>query len=241
MTESELVFLAAAGTAVLIGTVVQSSVGLGLGLTAAPVVAMLDPTLMPGTLLVLTAVLPLFTVGAEWRHADLRGISWALAGRLVGTVGGVWVVALATPDTLGLWVGVGVLLAVAASLTTLRLRPTPATLSVAGVISGVMGTATSIGGPPVALVYQHEEGPRIRATLGTYFFVGVLLSLAALAVGGQLGLREVATGAALIPFLVAGFLLSRPLRSMLGGQRLRIALLAVVAVSGSTLVLRALV
>ena len=240
MTESELVFLAAAGTAVLIGTVVQSSVGLGLGLTAAPVVAMLDPTLMPGTLLVLTAVLPLFTVGAEWRHADLRGISWALAGRLVGTVGGVWVVALATPDTLGLWVGVGVLSRWPRAHHT-GCAPTPATLSVAGVISGVMGTATSIGGPPVALVYQHEEGPRIRATLGTYFFVGVLLSLAALAVGGQLGLREVATGAALIPFLVAGFLLSRPLRSMLGGQRLRIALLAVVAVSGSTLVLRALV
>ena len=240
MTESDLVFLAVAGIAVLAGAAVQSSVGLGLGLVAAPVVAMLDPTLMPGTLLVLTAVLPLLTIGADWRHADLRGISWALAGRLVGTVAGVWVVALAAPETLGLAVGVGVLLAVAASLTAVRLRPTPATLGTAGVISGVMGTATSIGGPPVALVYQNEQGPRVRATLGCYFLAGVLLSLAALALGGQLGLRQVAAGVALLPFMVAGFLLSRPLRRVLDGARLRTALLAVVSVSGVTLILRAL-
>ncbi|KUP97682.1 sulfite exporter TauE/SafE family protein [Thermobifida cellulosilytica] len=240
MTESDLVFLAVAGPAVLAGAAVQGSVGLGLALVAAPVVAMLDPTLMPGTLLVLTAVLPLLTVGAEWRHADLRGVSWALAGRLVGTVAGVWVVALAAPETLGLAVGVAVLLAVAASLSPLRIGPTPAALGVAGVVSGVMGTATSIGGPPVALVYQHESGPRVRATLGCYFLVGVLVSLAALALGGQLRLREVAAGCALLPFMVAGFLLSGPLRRVLGGARLRAALLAVVALSGAALVVRAL-
>ncbi|MEY9211155.1 sulfite exporter TauE/SafE family protein [Thermobifida halotolerans] len=240
MSESDLVFLAVAGTAVLVGAAVQSSVGLGLGLVAAPVVAMLDPTLMPGTLLVLTAVLPLLTIGAEWRSADVRGISWALAGRVVGTVAGVWVVALAEPRTLGLIVGVGVLAAVAASLTAVRLRPTPGTLSVAGVISGVMGTATSIGGPPVALVYQHESGPRVRATLGGYFLVGVVISLVALALGGQLHVREVVAGCALIPFMVAGFALSRPLRRVLSGQHLRTALLVVVVVSGVTLVVRSL-
>ena len=44
-------FLVIAGTAVLLGAIVQSSVGLGLGLVAAPVVAFLDPALIPGAML----------------------------------------------------------------------------------------------------------------------------------------------------------------------------------------------
>jgi hypothetical protein len=39
----DVTFLIIAGGAVLVGAAVQSSVGLGLGLVAAPVVSMLDP------------------------------------------------------------------------------------------------------------------------------------------------------------------------------------------------------
>ncbi|WP_133742444.1 sulfite exporter TauE/SafE family protein [Actinorugispora endophytica] len=237
---SDLVFFSVAGAAVLLGALVQSSVGTGLALVAAPVVSLLDPTLMPGSLLVLTAVLPLLNIGAEWRHADVRGISWALVGRLVGTAAGVGVVALLAPRALGLIVGVMVLLAVAATVSAVRLSPTPVTLVVAGTVSGVFGTATAIGGPPIALVYQHEKGPRVRATLAGFFFVGVLLSLTALALGGQLHAREVVVGGALIPFMAAGFLLSRPLRRYLDGDRLRAALLVLVSVSGVVLIARSL-
>jgi uncharacterized membrane protein YfcA len=90
-------FLIFAGGAVLVGAAVQTSVGLGLGLVAAPVVSMLDPTLMPGSVLITTALLPVLTLSAEWRHTDLRGMSWALGGRLVGTGAGVWVVATLAP------------------------------------------------------------------------------------------------------------------------------------------------
>ena len=36
------------GIAVVLGALVQSGVGLGLGVVAAPVVTLLDPSLMPG-------------------------------------------------------------------------------------------------------------------------------------------------------------------------------------------------
>ena len=61
----ELTFLLIAGTAVLVGAIVQSSVGLGLGLVAAPVVALLDPSLMPGTMLITTCVLPVLVLAAD--------------------------------------------------------------------------------------------------------------------------------------------------------------------------------
>lgn len=233
-------FLIIAGGAVLVGSAVQGSIGLGLGLVAAPVVSLLDPTLIPGAVLIPTALLPTLTLVGEWRHVDLRGVSWALAGRLVGTAGGVWVVAVLAPRALGGLVGLLVLVAVTLTISTVRIRPSRVTLSAAGLVSGVAGTATSIGGPPVALVYQHDPGPRVRSTLSAYFVVGVLVSLAALALGGQLEQRDVVTGLSLLPFVVVGFLLARPLRRAVDGHRLRAALLIVVTISGVVLIAQAL-
>lgn len=231
----DLTVLLIAGAAVLLGSAVQSSVGLGLGLVAAPVIALLDPALLPGSMLLVATVLPLLTVGSELRHVDWRGVGWAGPGRIAGTVVGVWVVAVLPPALLGAAVGVMVLVAVALTLRAVRLSPTPATLTAAGFASGAAGTATSIGGPPMALVYQHESGPRVRATLGIYFIFGAALSLAGLAVGGQLDSAQVGAGLALIPFVLAGFLTARPLRRIVDGGKLRAALLAVVTVSGLAL------
>jgi hypothetical protein len=43
-----------------------------------------------------------------------------------------------------------------------------------GVVSGIMGTAADIGGPPLALVYQSRSGPEVRSTLVVTFFLGRL-------------------------------------------------------------------
>lgn len=233
---SDEAFLLIAGAAVVIGATVQASLGLGLGLVAAPVVALLDPSLMPGAVLVTTAALPALTLISEWRHIDVRGMLWALGGRLIGTVGGVWVVAVLAPRTLSAAVGVMVLVTVGLTVRTVRISPAPATLSIAGAISGVSGTATSIGGPPIAIVYQHEPGPRVRSTLSGYLVVGVIVSLAALALGGQLHQREVVAGAALLPFVLVGFILSRHVRRLIAGPRLRNALLLLVTISGVVLI-----
>src|ERR687896_1535473 len=98
-------FLILGGSAAIVGAIVQSSVGLGLGLVAAPIVALLFPSLMPGSMLVAACVLPLFTLTREVRHADLTGLGWAFGGRLVGTPLGVWVVAAVPARVLGMAVG----------------------------------------------------------------------------------------------------------------------------------------
>lgn len=240
---SDMAMLLVAGTAVLAGALVQSSVGLGLGLVAAPVVAFLDPTLMPGTMLIAAVILPMLTLHAERGvpgAIDWYGIGWSMPARLLGTVAGVWIVAMLAPALLAAMVGVMVLVAVALTATAVRVRTTPVTLSLAGLVSGAIGTATSMGGPPMALVYQHESGPRVRATLGVYFLIGMALSLTALAFGGQLDIRQVGFGAALVPFVLAGFLLARPIRSRIDGGLLRRALLTVVGVSGVVLIAQAL-
>nr|WP_184289849.1 sulfite exporter TauE/SafE family protein [Nocardiopsis algeriensis] len=233
-------FLALTALAVLAGAAVQSTVGLGLGMVAAPVVSLLDPTVMPGALLVTAVALPVLTLLQEWRNVDLRALAWGLPARVPGTVAGVWVVSVLDPRALAGTIGAMVLLAVVLSLWSVRVRITPASLVAAGTLSGVAGTATSIGGPPIALLYQHEPPARVRATLAAFFLCGAAISLTGLALGGQLDVRAVALGAGATPFLALGFLLGGALRRRVDAGRLRAAMLAVVGTSALFLLAQAL-
>lgn len=226
--------------AVSLGALVQGSVGLGLGLVAAPIVTLVDASLMPGVMLCLAAVLPLLTLAHEWRATDWRGIGWSLSGRLPGTLLGVLVVSAVSTRLLGLLVGCMVLVAVALTVRVVRLPMRPAVLLGAGAVSGVTGTATSIGGPPVALVYQHVSGPRLRATMAAYFMLGSLVSLAALAAAGELRAEQATTALALSPFLLVGFGLAQVVRRYVDAGRTRSAVLGVCAASATVLLVRSI-
>ncbi|MFB4295687.1 sulfite exporter TauE/SafE family protein [Actinomadura sp. NTSP31] len=234
-------FLLIGGLAALLGAIVQGSVGLGVGLVATPIVTMLFPDLMPGAILVTALALPVATLAQEVRHAELRGLGWAFGGRLVGTPAGVWLVAAAPDRVLGVAIGVTVLAALAVTTWAREVPRNRRTLAVAGVISGTTGTASGIGGPPIALLYQRESGPRVRATLAVFFIAGALLSLATLAAAGRLPARQVTAGLELLPFVLAGFLAAGPLRRYLDAGRLRLALLIVVGASATVLIVRNLV
>lgn len=235
-----LVVLLVAGLACLVGAAVQGAVGLGLGLVAAPVLALLDPTLVPGTILLVTAVLPFLTSLRELDGTDWCGLSVALPGRVAGTAVGAWVVVTQPATTTAVVVAVVVLGAVLLSVTTWDARPTRPALLVAGMVSGVSGTATSVGGPPVALLYQRAEGRVLRSTMGVYFLVGNLVSVGVLTAAGEIGRRELGRAVVLVPFVVAGFLLSGPLRARVEGPGLRLGVLLLSAGSAVVLLVRTL-
>jgi len=225
----------------MVGALVQGSVGLGVGLVAAPVVTLAFPSLMPGAILVVAALLPLATLAQEIRHADLHGLGWAFGGRLVGTPLGVLVVATVPARALGVLVGLVVLAAMAGTAWSASVPRNPATLATAGLVAGATGTASSIGGPPLALLYQRESGPRVRATLAIFFTVGAVLSLVTLAAVGQLPRAQVTAGLELTPFVLAGFLMAGPLRRFLDDGRLRTGILVVVGFSAVSLIVRSLI
>jgi uncharacterized membrane protein YfcA len=236
----EVGFLVIGGLAAIVGAVVQSSAGLGLGLVAAPIVTLLFPSLMPGSLLVAACVLPLFTLAREVRHADISGLGWAFGGRVVGTPLGVLVVTAVSQRALGVVVGGMVLAAVAASAWSGLVPRNRSTLTAAGVIAGATGTASSIGGPPLALLYQREAGPKVRATLAVFFTIGALMSLFTLAAVDHLPMDQVVAGLALTPFVLAGFVLAGPLRRFLDAGRLRTGILVVTTASAVALIVRSL-
>jgi hypothetical protein len=145
------------------------------------------------------------------------------------------VLAVVSLRALGIVVGCMVLAVVVLSARSAAVPRNRATLVTAGVISGVTGTATSIGGPPVALLYQAESGPRVRATLSVFFTVGNTVALSALAATGHLPARDVVAGLVFTGCAAAGFAVAAGLRRFLDAGRTRTAVLA--AAGGSALVL----
>ncbi|MFI7698913.1 sulfite exporter TauE/SafE family protein [Nonomuraea sp. NPDC049480] len=237
MTDAALVLIVG-GLAVFVGAVVQGGVGFGLGLVAAPVLTMLDPGLMPGAIQVVNMTLPLFTLAAEWRRVDWRGLGFAVLGRIPGSVLGALIVVYISVYSRGVFVAVMVLIAVALTARALSVPRNGVTITSAGFVSGVTGTATGIGGPPIALVYQTAKGPQIRATLAMFFFLSAAQSLAILAFVDELPAQALVTGAVLIVPMVLGFLVSGPLRRYLDGGKVRVAVLAVAAASAVALIVQ---
>jgi uncharacterized membrane protein YfcA len=228
-----------AGLVVAVGALVQGAAGFGLALVAAPLLAMLDPALVPVPLLALITVHALLALRRERGGTDWRGVGWALLGRVPGIALGALAVATLPPRPFAALIALTVLGAAALSTGRWRPRPTAPALLVAGIVSGVGGTATSIGGPPVALLYQNSTGPQVRATLAAYFTAGAVLSLAALAVAGQVTAEALRAAVLLAPFMVVGFVLSGPARRILDAGRTRRAVIAISAAAALGLLARA--
>jgi len=225
---------------VAVGSLLQGAVGFGLSLIAAPLVTLIEPTLVPGPLLLAALVLPLLTARRDRSWVDLRGVSWALVGRVPGSILGATLLASLSPRSVSLAVGLVVLAGVVMTASGIHLRPRRSTLLAAGVLSGFMGTTAAIGGPPIALIYQHAEGPRLRGTLAGYFVVAAAISIAVLAAAGRFGRHDVIAGAALLPGVALGYLASDRLARWVDRGFTRPAVLLVSAVAALVLVVRAL-
>jgi uncharacterized membrane protein YfcA len=223
------------------GCVVQGSIGIGLGLLGAPLLVLVEPRLLPGPLLFCSLVLTTLVTYRDWHGVHFGDLGWALPGRFIGTAVALLVLRVVAPQSIGLFVGIAVLAGVGFTATGLHLPPRPASLLGAGALAGFFGTTTSVGGPPMALIYQREPGPRIRGTLSAFFVVGVIVSLIGLHFVNRYGTEEIRLSLLVAPAAVLGFFLSRRSAQWVDQGRTRIAVLVASAAAGILVVLRELV
>src|SRR5687768_976904 len=108
--------LALATLIVAVGAALQTCVGFGLALFAAPLLNLIDPKLVPGPLIVATMVVLVTSAVRERDAMDLRGVGWVLVGRVPGAVLGALALTALTPNTLSMTTGALVLVAVLLSL-----------------------------------------------------------------------------------------------------------------------------
>lgn len=228
-TATELVL---AFVTMTIASGVQCSVGFGLNLLAAPILALIDPTLVPGPALASGLVQTLIMARRERASIAPGDIGWAVIGRLAGTGCGLFVLTVATTSQANIAFGCLVLFGVALSLLGLSLAINPQTLIGTGYVAGLMNTVSSIGGPPIALLYQHRSGSHLRGTLAGHFAVGATISWVGLIATGHYGAPDLVATAVLIPGILLGFPLSRPMTRLLDERSARPAILLLAALAG---------
>ena len=214
------------------GFTLQGAVGFGMGMLGSPLLLLIDGRFVPGPILASTMVFTGLLTLRERHAIDFGGVRWAMAGRFVGTLPAAAVLALLPAEQLSVVFGTMVLLAVVISVSGLHVEPRPVTLFAGGALSGLMGTIAAVGGPPIALLYQHASGARVRGTLSSVFLVGTVLSLVALVLVGRFGRDELLLSLALLPGAAIGFLVSRRIAARLDRGDTRRAVLAVASVAG---------
>ena len=162
---------------VALAAALQSAIGFGLALVAAPFLLMIEPRLIPGPLVMASLALTALTAYRDRAHIDLQGMGAALVGRALGTVLAAIFLAFASTFFFDLAFGSLVMLAAILSGAGLHFQANRTSALIAGGASGLMGTISSIGGPPMAIIYQNASTGTLRGTLAGYFAAGTVLEL----------------------------------------------------------------
>lgn len=217
---------------IFLGTVVQASIGFGLAIIAAPFLFALSPDYVPGPITFVALVLSIMMTLRHRQSISLKGLGAAVIGRVPGTLAGGVLLMWADARTLSLCIGLSVLLAVAVSLTRLRITPTPWRMGIAGFMSGLMGTSTSIGGPPLALLLQHEAADAMLANMSAFFVISCLLSLAVQVPAGYMSWHHLALSLPLLPAALLGYWVAGRYAHRLPQHYIRTGSLALCSLSG---------
>jgi uncharacterized membrane protein YfcA len=234
--------LAAAIAIAFLAAACQSLTAFGFALVMVPLLSLaweVKPAVVTSTVLGTLVLLPLLY---EVRgHIRARRVVPMFMGSLVGIPVGV--IVLERIDATALEVVVATVVIVAALLVYLSpevpfKRSLPPLSFLVGSLSGALRAATSMGGPPVVLytLSFEREVERFRATLLAFFLPASLVTIAGLAIAGQISGDVLIASAVGLPAAVLGSLAGRWARVLVSEAVFRLVVLGVLfASSGAVL------
>lgn len=224
-----------------VAAVVHGSAGMGFALIAAPVLVLIDPALVPGPLLAAGLTLTVLMAVRERHAVDLKGLGWALVGAGAGCAAAIPVLRALTPTQFAIVFATLLIVAVVMSAAGFHLAPSPKVNIGGGLASGFMGTISTVGGPPMALIYQRESGATLRSTLAVYFTFAGLMSVSALYFAGKMGTHDVVLGGYLAPGLILGYFLSSFTKPFVDQRFLRPMVLVLATAAAVAVVIKAII
>lgn len=194
--------------AIFVSSATHRVTGQAFGLICAPLIALAAPSHVPALILLCGLPVMVYSFKGDWNDIRWREISYAFVGRVIGAILAAYLIAVVTDKNfVSVCVGIAVLLGVAISLTSVTVPINPVSLLTAGFLSGAMATLTSVGAPPMGLLYQRQSFGHVRATLNAFFLFGALASVGALLLYGLIKSSDVILTLALLPAIWLGVLL----------------------------------
>lgn len=187
------------------GAFVQSATGFGLAVVSSPLLIMLAPEYIPGPIIIVGLFLALINSFKHRATISIGGLKYAVIGRIPGSIAGGVLLYYIDVAQLSLLLGIVVLMAVLISLLPIKLQPTPNRLLFAGLLSGFLGTSSGIGGPPMALLLQHQQANFIRANLAAFFVISCTMSLLVQIPIGYMSMKHLYLSLPLLPASYLGY------------------------------------
>ena len=223
---------------VMIAAMLQISVGMGFGMLAAPLIALIKPEIVPGSILIMGLVVAFSGAWRERENISNVELKLGIGGRIIGSaLAFVILLLIPTVEVFMILFGAVMLAAVLLTASRMKLSFNNRSLFNLSILSGLMGTITAVGAPPMAIIY-HDRLPKIvRPTLNAFFGAGSVLGLISLSISGWLSISDLIAAAFFLPAMFVGILVAEPLKSIPATWLSRILLL-LSAIASLLLVIR---
>ena len=222
------------------GAGTQACIGIGMGLIAGPVLVVIDPTAVPGPILMIAGGINLRNAIADRASLNKSALRRQLLAAPIGLVAGLALLSALSDRSLAIAVSLFVLLAVA--VQAIGTRPPEGRLAeyAAGAGTAFSSSVAAVPGPVYAVFASHWQPAALRATLATYMLIVGTVIISAQSVMGDFGLEQLWLALGLLPAVALGLPIGRWLRPRLIGPRFRAIVLGVASTSAIVVLIRQL-
>ena len=223
--------------AVLVAAFVRGVSGFGLALILAPVLLLLMNAKSTVVVNLLLAIVSnLVVLPFSFRHVYYKGILPMVICTVPGIVLGAWIITIIEPSTLKIVIGiVTVISAIPLAIGISKaFRREKFACGFSGFLSGLLGTSTGLGGPPVVLFMHNQNWGKeaIHSSLATYFMFAAVCSFVALIIAGIVEVPTLVTAASLVPALIIGTAVGMVAFRRLSQRLFRVITLVIIICAG---------
>ena len=229
-----------ASCVLFVASMTQGLIGFGSAIIAAPLLYIIDPTLVPIPITILGFFITLLMLYREGTSFSFNGTQYALWGRIPGGIIGVYLLIAAPSSILGIAISLIVFIAVVLSVFNFSVAVNKVNLFIAGMLSGLFGQVAAIGGPPMAIILAGKEPKEFRSTLSFYFLFSTILSLIIFFFSGLLTVEHFLVSLYLLPSVILGNLCSNLLLHKINKELIKKLTLALCFVCATLLMVTSL-
>ena len=226
---------------VFIASSAQSMFGMGWGMIAAPFLALLDPYLIPSTIVFLGFFAALYPSIRYFKDIHWKTFKPSMGGRIFGSILAGWIAAyVVASGKIEIIIGSVLLISILISVITIkRITQNFRNHFIAGTASGILGTIVGVGGAPMGIIYQNEDPSIVRANNNLFFTLGSFISFIILLLADVIKFYHIIYGFLMLPPLLLASYTSRFLLTY-ASKILKPYILSICSLSSLLLVLRGL-
>ena len=238
--EYSLATIALINIIVMLGSLLQGLIGYGIGMFCAPLLFLISPTLVPAPLILWSTLLTIIMLQRDKSHLQFAQVSWAMKGGAIGVILAGVILNFASKTQFELVFGLVILAAVFISVLGFKPKVNKITNTIAGFTSGLMGTLTAVGGPPIALLYQGGDIKNIKANLTAFFLFLNFVAIITLTSIGEISIDTLTIVALASPGVILGLHISTKAQGIIQPHLARRWILALSAITAVIAIIRAL-